>query len=171
MNDQLVKRAYLLGKFDTLCESGVKFPSEEMKKKAQEAFVETGGLKLAYMDPMQAQQLMGMQGAPGGAPMDMGMGAPPVTQEGGSPAPMPPSDPAAGGQANPSGGEVLLIGGQITNSDIKAFEKILNILKGLKMQYDEQAGMGASADAGASAGAAAGAPAGGAPAAPQAGGY
>jgi hypothetical protein len=58
----------------------------------------------------------------------------------------------------------LLLGGQITNSDIKAFEKVLNILKGLKMQYDEQAGMGAGGDATGAAGPAPAGPAGPAPA-------
>lgn len=186
MNDALIKKAYLLGRFDTLCEAGLRFKSAQDRQAASAHFVKTGELKLAHLHVKTAQQLMSpdmmgqgmppmnmqqlsmpqmggmgggmdmsqMGGMPMGGGMDMGM-QPPTTQQGNSPAPMPP-DGSIQPQPQPSQGEVLLLGGQVSNSDIKGFEKILNILKGLKMQYDEQQGM--AANAGSQQSAAGGAP-------------
>lgn len=175
MKDQLLKEAYRLGRFDSYCDSGLAFKTEKAKTAAMHHFLKTGELKTDGLTEKVAQQLMGgmppgsmgmmppgggMMMPPGGDMGGMGM-MPPTTQPGSSPAPMPPDQGAMmGGQPNPSQGEVLLIGGQVTNSDIKGLEKILNILKGLKMQYDEQQGMMSNAGAGAQpAGPAGGAPA------------
>jgi hypothetical protein len=146
--DQMVKQAYLLGRFDTICEGGLRFISPQAKMAAQDHFVKTGELKVAYVDPNQAMQLMGG----GQMPMDPSMGGqmggsqmPPqaTVMPGGNPAPMPQQQmggmPPPSPDGQPSQGEVLMLGSQISNSDIKSFEKIVNILKGLKMQYDEQA--------------------------------